>query len=57
MVTEIILKEKSIYGNTLVYPDCVASVLFSRLIGKKTFNGTDIYNIEQLGYKVIIKKL
>jgi hypothetical protein len=51
------LKEKSVYGNTLIYPNCVNSEWFAKLIGKKTFTHTDIHYIEKLGYKVIIHKL
>lgn len=54
---EINLKEKSVYGNTLVYPNCTDSHWFSQLIGKKTFSGTDIHYIEKLGYKVNVQKL
>jgi hypothetical protein len=54
---EISLKEKSVYGKTLVYPNCPKSYTFARLTNKKTFDGLDIQLIGELGYKINIQKL
>lgn len=42
---------RDVYGNTLVYPDCVKSRLLSKLIGRKTFTPKDIEILEQLDYE------
>jgi hypothetical protein len=57
MITTIFLKEKSVYGNTLIYPNCETSNLFAKLIGTKTLNINDINVIKLLGYNVQIQKL
>lgn len=54
---KILLKEKSVYGNTLTYPNCEISKLFAKLIGTKTLNNNDINVIRMLGYEVIIDRL
>ena len=54
---KILLKEKSVYGNTLIYPNCETSNLFAKLIGTKTLNTSDINVIRLLGYEVIINRL
>ena len=54
---EITLKEKSVYGKTLIYPNCPKSYTFARLIDKKTFDSLDIQLIGELGYKVTIQRL
>ena len=57
MPKELKLKEKSIYGNVLIYPNCEDSITFAALLGKKTLCYTDIHYIEQLGYKVNVQRL
>jgi hypothetical protein len=49
---EIKLKAKSVYGKVLVYPVCEKSNLLIRLTGKKTFDDTDMFILERLGYSV-----
>jgi hypothetical protein len=49
---EIKLKAKSVYGKVLVYPVCEKSNLLIRLTGKKTFDDTDMFLLERLGYSV-----
>jgi hypothetical protein len=49
---EIKLKAKSVYGKVLVYPVCEKSNLLIRLTGKKTFDDTDMFVLERLGYSV-----
>ena len=46
------VKEKSVYGNTLVYPNNDTAIKFTQLLGKKTFTSTDLKLIEQLGYTI-----
>jgi len=54
---ELILKEKSVYGNIMIYPNCEKSIIFSNLIGKKTFTKFDIEKMEKLGYLINIISL
>ena len=54
---EISLKEKSVYGKTLIYPNCPKSYILARLANKKTFDRTDIQLISELGYSVKIQHL
>ena len=49
---EIKLKAKSVYGKVLVYPVCEKSNLLIMLTGKKTFDDTDMFVLERLGYSV-----
>ena len=51
------LKEKSVYGNTLVYPNCETSKLFCELLAKKTFSNEDLSKIQKLGYKINIREI
>jgi hypothetical protein len=50
-------KEKSVYGNVLIYPFNDVATKFANLLGKKTFNYSDIFNISELGFETIIHKL
>ena len=34
------IKEKSVYGNVLLYPNNQTAIMFATLINKKTFPGT-----------------
>ena len=45
---------KSVYGNDLLYPDpeCRNAEHFLQLIGRKTFNRSDLATIKALGYEV-----
>ena len=52
MKQEITVKEKSVYGNILIYPACDKSNLFAGLIGAKTFSQHHLRLIEGLGYTV-----
>ena len=52
---EIKLKAKSVYGKVLVYPVCEKSNLLIRLTGKKTFDDTDMFVLERLGYSVSLE--
>ena len=57
MKNEITVKEKRVYGNTLIYPACDKSNIFAGLIGAKTFNIHQLNLIEGLGYKINLIKL
>jgi hypothetical protein len=48
----ITVKEKSVYGNTLIYPVCNNAVIFAQLIGKKTFTANDLDLITALGFEL-----
>lgn len=54
---EVILKQKSVYGNILLYPVNDNANMFAKLINAKTFHHGQIGIIESLGFKVIINKL
>jgi hypothetical protein len=51
------IKEKSVYGNTLLYPNNETAKIFARLVKKQTFSRNDLYVIADLGYRVEIIKL
>lgn len=57
MQTSITVKEKSVYGNTLVYPVCEQSVKLAALINRKTFPDSDMRHIKSLGFEVNLIKL
>jgi len=54
---KIVIKEKYVYGNTLMYPACDTSNIFAGLIGQKTFSMSHLRLIEGLGYTVELIKL
>jgi hypothetical protein len=49
---EIILKEKNVYGNDLLYPNCQISLELIKLTGRSTFKPSDIVALKKIGYKV-----
>jgi len=49
---ELKLRAKSVYGRVLIYPVCETSNLLIRLTGHKTFDETDMFVLERLGYSV-----
>tara|TARA_R110002167_G_scaffold185537_2_gene386136 strand:+ start:396 stop:587 length:192 start_codon:yes stop_codon:yes gene_type:complete len=49
---ELKLRAKSVYGRVLIYPVCETSNLLIRLTGHKTFDDSDLFIIERLGYTV-----
>ena len=51
------IKEKSVYGGTLLYPNNESAILFADLINKKTFSIRDLSIIADLGFRVEIIKL
>ena len=52
MNTTISVKEKSVWGNTLIYPNNETAIKFTQLLGKKTFTSFDLKVIESLGYEI-----
>jgi hypothetical protein len=57
MQTTITVKEKSVYGNTLVYPGCDQSQKLASLLNVKTFNNHQLSTIKDLGFEVNLIKL
>lgn len=53
----ITVKERSVYGNILVYPVCDKAIKFAALLGKSTFNHRELVIIESLGYTITVNKL
>lgn len=51
------IKEKSVYGNVLLYPNNQKAEIFTRLLNKKTFSHSDLVLITDLGYRIEIIKL
>jgi len=51
------IKEKSVYGKVLLYPNNDTAFKLANLIGKKTFCYLDLANIANLGYQVEFIKL
>jgi len=56
MSLKIIIKKKTVYGNTLYYPVCENGIKFCQLIGKKTLDLRDISIIKSLGYDVELEQ-
>lgn len=51
------VKEKSVYGGKLIYPNNAQAILFADLINKKTFSIRDLSIIADLGFRIEIIKL
>lgn len=45
---------KTSYGRDLIYPECDKSKYFAAIAKKKTLDKTDIQNIKNLGFEVIV---
>lgn len=54
---QIEVKEKSVYGRTLIYPICNDAMLFAQLLNVKTFTDMQLDGIRALGYNVNIVSL
>ena len=50
-------KEKTVYGNELVYPICKKGKIFASMSGKKTLLPNVIHSIKELGYSLETEKL
>lgn len=57
MNTAIKVRVTKNYGVEAIYPAAndEAAQLFANLIGKKTFNRTDLHTIRELGYEISIE--
>jgi hypothetical protein len=51
----ITISVKNSYGNTLYYPECDVSYIFSRIAGTKTLTQETIKLIKALGYTINVK--
>ena len=51
------IKEKSVYGGILLYPNNQTANYFAKLINKKTFSRRDLIIMDDLGYRIEIIKL
>ena len=51
------IKEKSVYGGTLLYPNNQTAIYLTELMNKKTFNIRDLDIISDLGFRIEIIKL
>lgn len=52
---KITISVKNSYGNTLYYPECDVSYIFSRIAGTKTLTQETIKLIKALGYAINVK--
>ena len=50
----IYVNERSVYGNTMVYPACDKAKVFANIAGTKTLTFETIAEIKNLGYDVLI---
>lgn len=48
----LLIKQKNVYGNTLIYPACPVAETFAALVGQKTFSVYHLRLIKQLGYDI-----
>ena len=52
----IYVNEKSVYGNTMVYPACDKAKAFANIAGTKTLTFETIAEIKNLGYDILLKQ-
>jgi len=52
----IYVNERSVYGNTMVYPACDKAKAFANIAGTKTLTFETIAEIKILGYDVLIQQ-
>lgn len=52
MGSTMYVKTKNVYGRELVYPACMISEKFARLLGVKSFSDNQLRDIIDLGYKI-----
>jgi hypothetical protein len=52
MGSTMYVKTKNVYGRELVYPSCMISEKFARLLGVKSFSDNQLRDIIELGYKI-----
>jgi hypothetical protein len=49
---KILVQQRNVYGNTLIYPICEKAKVFAELTGHKTLSLGNLKSIKNLGYKV-----
>lgn len=54
---KVIVKQKTVYGNDLIYPVCDQAQKLAKLTRKKTFDSFDIALIKSLGYSVELERV
>lgn len=52
MSKTMFVKTKNVYGRELVYPSCMISEKFARLLNVKSFSDNQLRAILDLGYKI-----
>jgi len=52
----VYVNEKSVYGNTMVYPACDKAKAFANIAGTKTLTLETIQEIKNLGYDILLKQ-
>ena len=52
MGSTMYVKTKNVYGRELVYPSCMISEKFARLLNVKSFSDNQLRAILDLGYKI-----
>ena len=50
----IYVNERSVYGNTMVYPACDKAKAFANIAGTKTLTLETVQQIKNLGYDVCL---
>ena len=48
--------EKSVYGNTLIYPEPSIAGRIQRLVGRKTVDLDHLTALKELGFDILINK-
>jgi len=52
----IYVNERSVYGNTMVYPACDKAKAFANIAGTKTLTFETIAEIKNLGYDILLEQ-
>jgi len=52
---KLTISVKNNYGNTMYYPECDVSFIFSKIAGTKTLTQETIKLIKALGYTINVK--
>jgi hypothetical protein len=50
----IYVNERSVYGNTMIYPACDKAKVFANIAGTKTLTFETVQQIKNLGYDVCL---
>lgn len=53
---EIIVKNKNVYGNELIYPVCEKAKIFAEIANTKTLSLRDLARIKLLGFVVNLEQ-